>query len=497
MSNGEENLNGRKEESYVIDEKNGSSISGIEAPGGNDLAQQFPTVNDKQLVRRIDLRLLPVLSLLYVLSFLDRVNIGNAAIFGLKADLRLTGDQFNTALLIFFIPFVVFEVPSNVFLKRLQPHVWLGGCILAFGLITLFQGFTKNYGGMLACRFFLGIFEAGVLPGCFYLMSMWYKRDEAQKRYTLLFSGCTFAGAFGGLLASAIGKMHHMRGLLGWRWVFILEGCLTCVASVFFYLCIPNFPNASKWLSQEEKDYIHAKLQADVGAVDPHESLTFKRALRIITDYKVILGGLQYFGLVVTAYSFVYFTPTIILTYGHDAITTQLLSVPPYACALLVAMAAAYISDRLAHRFLFALGSVLLAISGLVILAIVHDNTNLQYAALFMVASGSFTAQPIVLCWFSMNVRGHIERGIAIGWQIGFGGIGGIIASFSFLAKDAPQYRAGYRICIGFQCLTALTLTLYYVGVSIENRRLRNRPSEGEQVEAEDIDSVTPFKYYT
>ncbi|TCD70506.1 hypothetical protein EIP91_003267 [Steccherinum ochraceum] len=478
----------------TLDEKDGS-INFDEEP-----LQRFPDVDNEKLLRKIDLRLVPVLSTLYVLAFLDRVNIGNAAIFGLKQDLNLTGDQFNTALVIFFVPFAILEVPSNILLKRLQPHIWLTGCIFAFGLITILQGLTQNYAGLLT-RFFLGkpdrscIFESGMLPGCFYLMSMWYKRDEAQKRYTFLFSGCTLAGAFGGLLASAIGKMDGMRGLLGWRWVFILEGLLTCVASFFFFFLIPNFPEKTTWLSQEEKAFLHAKLKADVGSGGEQDTLSVKRVITILGDYKVILAGFQYFGLVVTAYSFVYFTPTIILDYGHGPIETQLLSVPPYACAFVVAMVASAISDRLEHRFFFAIGGVFLTIAGQAILNTVHHNTNLQYAALFMVASGNYTTMPIVLCWFSMNVRGHLERGISIGWQIGFGGIGGIISSYAFLAKDAPEYRTGYRICIAFQCVTALAITLYYIGVSFENRR--QKTDTVDQLEGGDSDSIVPFRYYT
>src|SRR5437762_13638142 len=100
-----------------------------------------------------------------------------------------------------------------------------------FGIITICQGLVQNYGGLLTTRFFLGFFETGMFPGSFYLIGMWYKRHEAQKRYSFFFASTTLAGAFGGLLAAAIGKMDGVRGYLGWRWIFILEGCLTAVRS--------------------------------------------------------------------------------------------------------------------------------------------------------------------------------------------------------------------------------------------------------------------------
>ena len=163
---------------------------------------------------------------MYLLAFLDRTNIANASVFGLNKDLGLVGNQYNTALTMFFVPYIAFEIPSNIILKRLKPHVWLSACMFLFGLVTICQGLVHNYSGLLATRFFLGLAETGMFPGSFYLIGMWYKRSEAQKRYSFFFGSTSLAGAFGGLLASAIGKMNGMRGYLGWRWIFILGICL-------------------------------------------------------------------------------------------------------------------------------------------------------------------------------------------------------------------------------------------------------------------------------
>ncbi|KAK7696636.1 hypothetical protein QCA50_001294 [Cerrena zonata] len=193
-------------------------------------------ISERQILRKIDLRVVPVLCILYLLAFLDRVNIANAALFGLKDDLHLRGDQYNTALVIFFVPYVICEIPSNALLKRFKPHVWLSGCMFMFGLVTCLQGLTQNYSGILATRFFLGAFESGMFPGCFYLLAMWYRREEAQKRYSFFFSSTTLAGAFGGLLASAIGKMDGMRGIPWLEMGFHLGGDpdMPCCYSVLF-----------------------------------------------------------------------------------------------------------------------------------------------------------------------------------------------------------------------------------------------------------------------
>lgn len=261
-----------------------------------------PHTTERKLVTKMDFRIIPVLSILYLLAFLDRTNIANASIFGLQEDLRLGGTEYNTALTIFFVPYIIFEIPSNILLKKLKPHVWLSGCMFLFGLVTICQGLVQSYGGLLATRFFLGLAETGMFPGSFYLIGMWYKRSEAQRRFSFFFGSTSLAGAFGGLLASAIGKMDGMRGHRGWRWIFILEGTLTCVVSLAWFFLIPGFPEDAKWLREDERVFLEARLQNDQGRSGAGRSIGFKDVVNVFKDYKIFVGGFMYFGLIVPAY---------------------------------------------------------------------------------------------------------------------------------------------------------------------------------------------------
>lgn len=201
-----------------------------------------PHTTERRITTRIDSYIIPFVSVLYLMAFLDRVNIGNARAFGLEDELGMGGVEYNTALTIFFVPYVIFEVPSNILLKHFTPRVWLSICCIGFGSVTVFQGLVRNYSGLLTTRFFLGVFECVLFPGCFYLIGSWYRRDEAQKRFSLFFSSTSLAGAFGGLLASAIGKMDYVRNYRGWRWIFIIEGCFTVLLGVIFLFTFPSFP---------------------------------------------------------------------------------------------------------------------------------------------------------------------------------------------------------------------------------------------------------------
>ncbi len=302
-----------------------------------------------------------------------------------------------------------------------------------------------------------------------------YRRSEAQKRYSFFFNSTTLAGAFGGLLASAIGKMDGMRGFKGWRWIFILEGTLTMVVSFFLFFLLPNFPEEVKWLTEDERRYVKARLEIDQGKSAVERDITARDVVRVFKDPKIILGGFMYFGLIVTAYGYAYFSPAIIQSYGYSPIQTQLHSVPPWAAAFGFSMTIAFLSDRLKHRYAFAMFAVGVCIAGLAILIKVHNHKHLQYGALFLVAGGAYTAMPVIVCWFNMNLGGHHRRAVGVAWQIGFGNIGGIIAVWAFLKKDAPRYIPGYSICISFACLTALTSTMYLIMCMMQNRsRERN-----------------------
>jgi sugar phosphate permease len=255
------------------------------------------------------------------------------------------------------------------------------------------------------------------------------------------------------------------------RWIFILEGLLTVIVSFFFFFLIPNFPEESKWLTEDERTYVKARLEIDQGKSARERPITTRDVIQVFKDPKILVGGFMYFGLIVPAYGYAYFSPTIIQGYGYSPIQTQLHSVPPWAAAFGFSMIVAYFSDKLKHRFLFTILPICVCISGFAILLAVHNNRQVQYAALFLVACGAYSAMPVIVCWFNMNLGGHHRRAVGTAWQVGFGNIGGIIAVFAFLKKDGPKYIPGYSISIAFVCLSALSCMTYFIMCSWENRK--------------------------
>lgn len=176
--------------------------------------------------------------------------------------------------------------------------------------------------------------------------------------------------------------------------------------------------------------------------------------------------------------AFAYFTPTIIKTYGYSVVQTQLHSVPPVAAALALCLITAYISDKTRLRSPFIAFGIILLISGLAILMNIHHHFSAQYAGICLVAMGMFSAGAAIVCWYVMNLHGHAGRAIGTAWMISFGNSGGIIATFTFLASDAPYYRTGYSICMGAACICGAASLLYGLLILKENRSIKKTNRE-------------------
>ncbi|KAJ9389442.1 hypothetical protein DTO063F5_1935 [Paecilomyces variotii] len=436
---------------------------------------------DKRLLRKCDLHILPVLMLLYLMSFMDRINIGNAKLQGLEKDLNMFGNDYNIALFVFFIPYILCEVPSNLILKKVASSSWISGIMFAWGVITICQGVTKSFGGLVACRFLLGVFEAGFVPGCMYFISMYYKRYELQWRMNLFFSSSIMAGAVSGLLAYAIA--NNMAGIIiggggaggynnGWRWIFIIEGLATVVIAIVAKFLIPDWPESAKFLDEEERALLIRRLASDHGGgVAIMNRLDKSAARRVFSDVKIYLGTIMYLGVLNTGYSTSFFTPTILKQLGWTSVRAQVMSIPIYISATITSLCSALASDKLHHRFLFTiLGCIIATIGYSILLCQVSVPVGVRYFAIYAITAGGYMTQPIVMGWLSNNVSGHYKRSIASGVQIGFGNCGGLIASNVYLAGEAPTYRTGFGVSLGLVWVSGFACVVFFLYVFRENR---------------------------
>lgn len=190
----------------------------------------------------------------------------------------------------FFIPYITLEFPSNVLLKRLRPSVYLPSLIIGWGIVTVCQGVTGSFAGLVVCRVLIGVFEAGFFPGMVYLVSMYYKRNELQWRLNILWSAAIISGAFSGLLAYGLANMDGIAGYGGWRWIFIIEGIATVVIAVAAIFVLPDWPTTAKFLSASERDLLERRLGLDTGDSCRMDHWGKGTAKRVFGDIKIWLG---------------------------------------------------------------------------------------------------------------------------------------------------------------------------------------------------------------
>ncbi|EAW17245.1 allantoate permease family MFS transporter [Aspergillus fischeri NRRL 181] len=446
-------------------------VSSVSEKHSHDAEQipHFTPEQEKRVLRKMDLRLIPMLSILYLLAFLDRGNIGNAKIEGLVEDLGLTSQEYSWCLTVFFFTYCAFEMPSNLLLKKLRPSRWLPFLMISWGIVMTLMGVVHNYAGLLSTRIFLGVAEAGLYPGTAYYITMWYPREKAQYRQALFFSSASIAGAFSGLLAYAIGKMDGVGGYAGWRWIFILEGLLTVAVAFVAPFAIHDFPETATFLTEEERRWVIHKLRAQSGrdttqdGTDHEESrFRVRYVTDALTDWQIYVALFMYWGITTPLYGISYFLPSIIKDLGYKSSTAQLLTVPIYITAAIVAIGAAWLSDRRKQRSPFILFFMsLIAIGFIIVIASTGRGVpGVVYFGVFVAVVGIYPAFPGNVTWLSVNLAGDYKRAAGMAIHIGLGNMAGAMASNFYRAQDAPKYILGHSLELGFAVVGIIAVVI-------------------------------------
>ncbi|KAI9809382.1 MAG: hypothetical protein M1827_006894 [Pycnora praestabilis] len=428
---------------------------------------------DKKLLRKLDFTLIPWLCLLYLTSFLDRTNIGNAKLDGLTTDLHMTNGQYNATLSIFFVSYSLFEPLTNVLLKRLRPRIFLPIIMTIWGIVMVTMGLTHNFSGMMAARWFLGMAEAGLFPGVNYYLSCWYRRSELGIRAAIFFSAAAVAGSFGGLLAAAIGKMDGIGGKKGWAWIFILEGLATVLIGIVSFWMVHDFPDDAQFLSEQDRARVIRRLKLDQQSSAEHEEFKMTYFWASALDYRTWLYAIIYMGCDGALYAFSLFIPTIISELGYSSTRAQLLSVPPYAVAAVLTIIVGWIADKTHQRGLCNIATSFFGIIGFSML-LGGNSAGVRYAGTFLGAMGIYPCVANTISWAANNTEGVYKRGVTLGFVIGWGNLNGVVSSNIYQAKDKPAYRPGHAVVLAYMAvfLTGGS-TLQYLLLRRENAKRR------------------------
>lgn len=461
---------------------------------GGSFPLEYDAAADTRVRRKLDRNMLPLFFVLYMLAFLDRSNIGNAEIAGMKKDLKLGGDRYEWLLTIFYITYIVFEF-SLLFWKILPPHMVAATVIFLWGLVATLQSAAQNWSGMMALRFFLGAFEAAYAPGVIYLFSFFYLRHEVGFRCGIFASAAPLASTFAGALAYGITNGHSK--LANWRLLFLVEGIPTILMVPFAYFFIPDSPDRAKFLSEEEKEIARARAIRQTGMSERLGSVDVRQLAKTLFDLKAWCNALLYFSANVSYASLPVYLPTILTQMGYSSIDAQGLSAPPYFVAFLFALITTFLADRTQQRGLVLIVTSLVGAIGYLVLATV-DRVGARYFAVFLAAAGVFSTIPNILAWTLNNQGNDSRRGAGLVLINVVGQCGPVLGTRLYPANEAKRYVKGMSVCAAFMLFAAvLSLALRFLLVW-ENRRLdRKYGAPGSAVATEsDKEVVTPDEKY-
>ncbi|GAA5890583.1 hypothetical protein JCM6882_002970 [Rhodosporidiobolus microsporus] len=466
-------------------------------------AREFTKEEEDKIYRKVDMHMMPTVAMLYLLSFMDRGNIGNARLAGLEDELGMSSQDYNLALSCFFITYCLCEVPSNLILKRCRPAYYIGGITVAWGIVMTCMGVVQNFGGLLATRLMLGVAEAGLFPGIILLLSLYYPRHRSQARVGFFFGAATVAGAFSGLLAYGIGFMDGVGNYRGWRWIFILEGLATVVFGVVTVFILPPYPHQVKWLTPEEREWLVYCKEIDSGRHGEADTVSKKYVWQALSDWQCWLSLGHYVGVVTPLYAISLFAPTLINAFGqYTRPQVQLLTVPIYVTAFIFVMTTSFIADRKKTRFPFMMLDLCLCLIGHVINLTPAPN-GVKYFGLFLIAMGAYGGLPTTVTWLTNNLSGQTKRGVGTAFQIGIGNLAALASTNVYRKQDSPHYYLGHGVVLGFVAIGLVCAPAYAFALKRKNsqkeRELALPESERPVYTVEELrdmgDRAPEFKY--
>jgi len=444
---------GEKAQSLEMTEKPSAVLSN-EPELAEALRNYVPqSAEEKKLVRKIDLFLMPMLWIMYILNYVDRTNIGNAKIAGMATDLELDDDRYAWVLSVFFFGYLICEVPSNMILSRSRPSLFLPSIMLVWGVLSALMSLSKTYGALLGFRFVLGCIEAGFFPGVLYYLSCWYTKAELGKRFGIFYTAAVLSGAFGGILAGAItGHLNGAHGIAGWRWLFIVDGVATIGVAMTAFFVLLDYPGTSKRLTPEERRLASIRIIHDGIATGGHSSkrLTHWQAfLAAVADPRTYMF-LVLFMLDVGAGTISYFIPSICQTMYKDSVKAQYMTVPIYAVAAVCLNVLAWSSDRTGDRRWHITSALALGFVCSVVCAAVQTSV-VRYVMICFVAVGIWSALPLILSWTSNTISLPPEkRAIVLALVNAFGNFSSVYGSRIWPKDDSPTFHIGFGVTAGF-----------------------------------------------
>jgi MFS transporter, ACS family, tartrate transporter len=413
--------------------------------------------------RRIALRLLPFLWLLYVVAFLDRVNVAYAAL-EMSHDLKFSDRVFGLGAGIFFIGYVLLEIPGALIVERWSARRWISRIMVSWGIITVLVGFVHTSHQFYTIRFLLGAAEAGFFPGVIVYLTHWFSRRDLAKAVASFMAAQPLANFVGSPLAGRILRIHWY-GLEGWRWLFILEGIPAVILGFVTLFYLTDWPGQASWLPQEERDWITNELSDEKRKKTAVRSYTIAEALR---QREVILLTLIYFLSTTGVYGFTIWFPTILKRASGLSIgTVTFLVALPYLAALIATLLNGWHSDQTQERRWHTAGPLFIGSSSLLFAILFGSHVWVQLGFFTVFAACLYSYQP---CFWALPTiaLGESAAAACIGLINSLGNLGGFAGPFivGYLVTRTGSFTSGLFWLL-FNLLSAGILVLCLRGFAL------------------------------
>lgn len=320
-------------------------------------------------IRKLQIRLIPYLFLLYVVAMIDRVNISFAQLT-MNRDLGLNSQQYGIAAGIFFIGYFLFEVPSNLMLHKVGARMWIARILLSWGLVASLTGLVQSIHQLYAARVLLGFAEAGYYPGIVLYLTYWFRQREQARVLSLFLTGFAVNNILGAPISGFILTHVHWLGLASWRWLFILEGLPAITLGFLTYLVLPNRPSEAGFLTAEEKQWLQTELQREEEGKPGRRS-----AMAGMTNFRVWHLAVIYFAMMIGSYTLSFYAPKLVesLSSEYSYSLVGYLVMIPYLAALAGMILVGRSSDRRLERRYHAAISLLVGGIGFLSLGAIHS----------------------------------------------------------------------------------------------------------------------------
>jgi ACS family tartrate transporter-like MFS transporter len=386
-------------------------------------------------MRKIIWRIVPFLNLLYLVAFLDRINIGFAGLT-MNHDLGLTSQMFGFGAGIFFFGYFVFEVPSTIILRRVGARFWIGRILITWGLASAGMVFTAGPVSFYALRFLLGLAEAGFFPGIILYLSYWFPIQYRSRVISLFMAAAPIAGFVGSPISGALMQMDGLLGLRGWQWLFLLEGLPAVLLGFATLWTLTDRPEQAQWLTEEQRTWLVRRMNTE--HADKNSDELIHSPWRALADWKVLALALAYFGTSAGLYTVGIWAPLMLKDFGYSTIELGFLVATPNLIAVVGMLLWSQSSDKTGERYYHAATACLVAAFGMALCAGARGYLPFAIAGLSLTAFGVSAAKPPL---WTLPTRFFAGDGAAasIGLINSLGTLGGFAGPYMIGAARTPS----------------------------------------------------------